>query len=532
MAKIKNFFIKIGKWIKNHVPTKRRIIQLYVALLTNANIKGFTTGRIYTGNTKNMCVPGLNCYSCPGAVGACPMGALQNALASSSTRLPYYIIGIIALFGLMLGRTICGYLCPVGLGQELLYKIKTPKLKKSKVTRVLSYFKYLVLALAIIIPLLYHGIPFFCKYICPAGTLEGGVGLLSSVWNSDFFQMLGGLFTWKFALLVIFIVASIFIFRVFCRFICPLGAIYGLFSKIALIGVRLDKQECIECGLCISHCKMDIKRVGDHECIHCGECISVCPTNAISYKGSKIVLPKNEIAVNSPEISSHEQVLESRFTANDNNGNTGNLSPQTENCNDKTATAKTVVAQKPKSLKVMKIISYILAGVLLVGSLVYYNFLAPSDNANKGSLVGTACPEFVLNCYDSNAGKQTFSIAESKGKVTVINYWETTCDPCVEEIPWFEQIYNEYNGAINMVAIHSYHLTENVQNFINRKGWDKYNMMFAKDTQELNTFERLGGKGAYPITVILDSNGIITCVRQGKFPETELRQEIQNAINK
>lgn len=528
MAKIKNFFLKIGRWIKNHVPTKRRIIQLYVALLTNANIKGFVNGRIYTGNSKNMCVPGLNCYSCPGAVGACPMGALQNALASSSTRLPYYIIGIIALFGLMLGRTICGYLCPVGLGQELLYKIKTPKLKKSRVTRVLSYFKYVVLALAIIVPLLYHGIPFFCKYICPAGTLEGGVGLLSNIWNADFFQMLGGLFTWKFALLVIFIVASIFIFRVFCRFICPLGAIYGFFSKIALIGVKLDKKECIECGLCISHCKMDIKHVADHECIHCGECISVCPTNAISYKGSKIILPKNEIAVNLPEISSHEQVIEGRLTPNGNGENTGEISPQTLNCNDKTTATKTAVAQKPKSLKLMKIISYILAGVLLASTLVYYNFLAPSETTNKG-LVGTACPEFTLKSYN---GKEDFSIVNSKGKVTVINYWETTCDPCVEEIPWFEVVFNEYNGAINMVAVHSYHITENVQKFIDKKGWNSYNMLFALDTKELNTFERLGGKGAYPITVILDSDGIITCVRQGKFPESELRQEIENAMNK
>ncbi|MBQ8323467.1 MAG: 4Fe-4S binding protein [Clostridia bacterium] len=291
---MKNFFKKIGLWFKNHAPTKRRIIQLYAALLSNANIKGFFNGQIYQGATKNLCVPGLNCYSCPGAIGACPLGSLQNALIESKTRTPSYIFGIIILFGLLLGRTICGFLCPVGLGQELLYKIKTPKLKKSKATRVLSYFKYvLLIALVVILPLSF-AIPGFCEYICPAGTFEGGLGLLSNVKNQTLLAVLGPLFTWKFAVLVAVIVGSIFIYRVFCRFLCPLGALYGFFCKLALIGVKLDKNKCTDCGLCIGVCKMDVKKVGDHECIHCGECISVCPAKAISWKGSSLFVRKND----------------------------------------------------------------------------------------------------------------------------------------------------------------------------------------------------------------------------------------------
>ena len=116
MAKVKNFFKKVGLWFKNHAPSKRRLIQVYAALLYNANIKGFFgkgSDIIYRGGLKNVCAPGLNCYSCPGAVAACPLGALQNAMASSGTRAPYYILGILALFGLMLGRTIFCFLCPV-----------------------------------------------------------------------------------------------------------------------------------------------------------------------------------------------------------------------------------------------------------------------------------------------------------------------------------------------------------------------------------------------------------------------------------
>ena len=291
---MKKFFGKVKKWIVNHVPTKRRIIQLYSALLHNAYIKGFITGDMYLGNTKKMCVPGLNCYSCPGAIGACPLGSLQNAMIESSVRTPSYVLGILALFALMLGRTICGWLCPVGLGQDLLYKIKTPKLKKSKITRILSYFKYvLLIALVVILPLSF-AIPAFCEYICPAGTFEGGLGLLSNVKNQTLLAVLGPLFTWKFAVLVAVIVGSVFIFRFFCRFLCPLGALYGFFCKLALIGVKLDKNKCTDCGLCIGVCKMDVKKVGDHECIHCGECISVCPAKAISWKGSTLFVRKND----------------------------------------------------------------------------------------------------------------------------------------------------------------------------------------------------------------------------------------------
>lgn len=291
---MKKFFRKIKDWFVKHKPSKRKVVQLYAALLYNANIKGFFNGRIYKGATKNMCVPGLNCYSCPGAIGSCPLGALQNALSASKTKTPAYIFGIIILFGLLLGRTICGWLCPVGLGQELLYKIKTPKVKKSRFTRVLSYLKYVLLVALVVIVPLYFAIPGFCEYICPAGTFEGGLGLLSNVENEGLLAILGPLFTWKFTLLVLIIVASIFVFRCFCRFLCPLGALYGFFCRVAMLGVKLDKNKCTDCGLCVGVCKMDIKRVGDHECIHCGACISVCPAKAISWKGEKLFIRAND----------------------------------------------------------------------------------------------------------------------------------------------------------------------------------------------------------------------------------------------
>lgn len=264
---------------------RRRLIQLASALIYNANLPGFVSGKLYKGVNKGVCVPGLNCYSCPGAVGSCPLGALQNAISNMPNKAPFYIAGFIMLVGLLLGRVVCGFLCPFGLLQELLYKIPTPKIKKSPVTRALSKLKYAVLAVFVILLPLWYAfakgmpLPAFCKYICPAGTLEGGIPLV--ILREEYRGVIGLLFGWKTLLCAAILILCVFLYRAFCRFLCPLGAIYSLFAKIALIAVRVDKSACTNCGKCLRECKMDVKEVGDGECIHCGQCISCCPQNCI-----------------------------------------------------------------------------------------------------------------------------------------------------------------------------------------------------------------------------------------------------------
>ena len=103
------------------------------------------------------------------------------------------MLGILLLFGTVLGRTICGWLCPLGLIQELLHKVPTYKIKKNHITRMLTWLKYVFLVVFVCaIPLWYglkHDLPMpgFCKYICPAGTLEGAMGLLSNPGNGEHF---------------------------------------------------------------------------------------------------------------------------------------------------------------------------------------------------------------------------------------------------------------------------------------------------------------------------------------------------------
>lgn len=255
------------------------------AFVYNANLPGFASGRIYTEQPKGICVPGLNCYSCPGAVASCPLGILQNSVVSLPDKAVFYIVGILLLFGTLFGRLICGFLCPFGLIQELLHKIPTPKLQKSALTRKASYLKYVVLVLFVgILPFVLQS-PAFCKFICPAGTLEAGIPLVAM--NESLQNIIGVLFQWKLWVLIGLVVFTVFAYRGFCRFVCPLGAIYSFFNKISIFGIRVEKTACNHCGKCVKICPVDIKEAGDHECVNCGKCIHSCPQNAISWKHPK-----------------------------------------------------------------------------------------------------------------------------------------------------------------------------------------------------------------------------------------------------
>ena len=79
--------------------TKRTLLQFVFAAMANPHFKGFLDGRIYNGSSKAVCVPGLNCYSCPGAAGACPIGSLQAIIGSPKYTVSLYVMGLLMLFG-------------------------------------------------------------------------------------------------------------------------------------------------------------------------------------------------------------------------------------------------------------------------------------------------------------------------------------------------------------------------------------------------------------------------------------------------
>lgn len=281
---------------------KRRIVQIFSTILGNSYIKGFAKGTIYRGKLKYICFPGLNCYSCPGALTSCPIGSLQAVAAGIKHQISFYVIGFLMMIGTLGGRFVCGWICPFGFFQELLYKIPSKKIKMKKSLGIAKYF-FLILFVLIMPAFLTNdlglGLPYFCKYICPAGTLEAGIPL--AIANTAIRGAIGIMFYWKLILLGVFIILSVLIPRFFCRAVCPLGAIYSLFNPISFYHMNVDLSKCIKCDICRKNCPVDIKiyeNPNDLECVRCGKCVSKCPTNAVKSGFQNHVKRRNEIEKN------------------------------------------------------------------------------------------------------------------------------------------------------------------------------------------------------------------------------------------
>ena len=272
----------------------RLLFQMVYTILTNGYAYGYLNGKIYKGTLKYSCVPWLNCYSCPGAVGSCPLGALQAALNKKNLEIPFGVLGFFFVFGSIFGRFVCGWMCPFGLLQDLLHKI--PVFRKQKQLshhRILKNGKYVVLFGLVIVgsAFLFGGfvkVPAFCKYLCPSGTFMGAIPLLGA--DEALRSQAGGLFVWKFGVLLLLVLLSVKVYRPFCQYLCPLGAIYGWFNRFSLVQIHWTEEQCVSCMACKKVCPMDLppEQISvSPECIKCGKCIQVCPANCLDFRKKK-----------------------------------------------------------------------------------------------------------------------------------------------------------------------------------------------------------------------------------------------------
>jgi polyferredoxin len=275
--------------------TRRRWTQVFSTIAMNAYLPAFFTGTIFQGKSKGVCVPVLNCYSCPSALGACPVGTIQHVLASARARLSagqtqvgLYAIGSLGMVGALVGRFPCGWFCPFGLVQELLYKIPS---RKIRIPHVVTYLRYIILALTVfilpffVLDALGYGDTWFCKWICPAGTLEAGLPLVAA--NAGIRAQVGLLFAWKVTLLIAFIAWMILSMRPFCRVVCPGGAIVGLFNRVSFLRLHVNTAACTTCGRCRKACPVDIDvpaRPNSPDCIRCLKCVKACEASCIHYE--------------------------------------------------------------------------------------------------------------------------------------------------------------------------------------------------------------------------------------------------------
>ncbi len=514
-------------WWQSHKPTTRPLIQLYSALLHNAHLKGFVSGQIYQGKAKYVCAPGFNCYSCPSAAGACPLGSLQNALASTGHNAGWYVLGILLLYCVILGRTVCGWLCPLGLIQELLNKIPTPKIRKNRITRALTWLKYVLLGVfAVALPLWYGlrydlPLPGFCKYICPAGTSEGAMGLLANTMpaNTGYFSMLGILFTRKFVIMLVIGLTCIFCYRSFCRFICPLGAIYGLFNRINVIGVKVDESRCSHCGACVRGCKMDVRHVGDHECINCGKCMDFCSQGAISVKAGRITLkaPEKGCAGDGPDAGEKRKQTGRALWGIALAAlcfallwfNVLDPAVQKEPMPRAGKTAETAAAPEPAAPDDPAAEEAPAADVTgAAEEPAARPAVSYESDAPEGKEVGERLPDFTLPCYDGSE----FHLAEQRGKITFLNLWATSCTPCKHELPYFSELYRQHEGDLAMLVVHSSMVTDDPAEYLADKG---YAMPFATDDDDDTVAEMVGNTGTFPQTIVLNRKGEVVYNKVG-----------------
>jgi polyferredoxin len=243
-------------------PIYRWRYQLSIAVLANSYFFSFL---------KFLPCPIFNCYACPLAVFACPIGTLQHFFIIGA--FPFATLGILGLTGAVVGRMTCGWLCPFGYLQDLLAKIKK---KKKAIPGWLFYFRYVTLVGLVIWLPLWLKEPWFSK-LCPAGTVEAGIPWL--LLRADLRAQAGTLFAIKIGILVFFLVWMVLSKRPFCRTTCPLGAIFSLFNKVSLIKLQVSQESCAECGQCKDICPVEIDIRDDPNSLNCIRCLE-CTTCA------------------------------------------------------------------------------------------------------------------------------------------------------------------------------------------------------------------------------------------------------------
>jgi ferredoxin-type protein NapH len=225
-----------------------------------------------------VCAPVFHCYACPLATFACPIGVLANFGALHV--IPFMTIGLLLVFGALVGSLFCGWACPFGWLQDLAARIPV---RKFELPRWTGHFRFVVLGATVLaIPYLFgENHPLFICRLCPAGGIEGAVpNMIQQAWA-------GQPIVWpnavKLGILAAFVGAILFFHRPWCRVFCPLGVIFSAFNRVSGFFLRADRSACTDCRRCQHLCQYNIepqKSPNDLRCIRCLECTR-CPCGAL-----------------------------------------------------------------------------------------------------------------------------------------------------------------------------------------------------------------------------------------------------------
>lgn len=266
---------------------KRLISQIFIFFSANLGVFGLKTG---------FCYPFFYCNSCPTSTSACPLRAIEHSIYDIKNNSPiltllFYPLLTLGFFGVLSGRAVCGWACPIGLIQrgtaKVAQKLKKEfpffqKMGKHKLERYLRYAKYFVLIILVFLTTAL--ISFMFTDICPIGFLTGTIPTLILFPG----KFVPNPFFWiAFFIFILFIILILLVERGWCRYFCPVGAILAPFNKISLLHISVEKDKCVHCDACSEICPMgiDVQNMDrDPECILCGKCVNVCPKKIIKFR--------------------------------------------------------------------------------------------------------------------------------------------------------------------------------------------------------------------------------------------------------
>ena len=196
-----------------------------------------------------------------------PLTTLEITLASKTIWTPLIISALpLSIVAIIFGRIFCSYICPLNFLLELI-PVKRKKVLQARTLPLVALAIVLVLSLILSIPIFNTVSPVFAFM----RMMIFGVGIE--------------------IILLALVVGAAFIWgqKIWCRTLCPLGAIYGLFGLKRLLKVSVDKNNCINCGRCEKICSMGTSPLknsfaDNFLCTNCGDCIDSCPKKALSFK--------------------------------------------------------------------------------------------------------------------------------------------------------------------------------------------------------------------------------------------------------
>ncbi|MBS7655934.1 4Fe-4S binding protein [Candidatus Bathyarchaeota archaeon] len=243
-------------------------------------------------------------------------GVFDVIQASASQGIfPLLSIAIILVLGVLIGRALCSWGCPIGFIQELIFEIKGERVTQIsfKTHNQAVKLKFIILALTILVSAtvclsVHFNIwvsyrealgdfakgPFFI--FSPDGILFGTLPYLisSAIFNKGFsnleiFQIY--LLAFKMFILGLFFAGAYKISLFWCRYICPLGALMSIFGKVSFLSLNRSLTKCEKCPECVKACPMQIKildypwgKFNHQECILCFRCVDACKHKALTPK--------------------------------------------------------------------------------------------------------------------------------------------------------------------------------------------------------------------------------------------------------